>query len=384
MRARRAPRSVTDRDPPAPPIPPPSDWARHTGLIAGLFRSRILTGRPFFLAHAATFGCNSRCQTCSYWKLTPRMKEDLSTEGVYALLDEAYAAGMRGYYLFGGEPLIRKDIGLVVDRARERGFVTCVNTNGSLLAAKAASLKGLDVAFVSLDYYNDYHDTIRGHPGNFAQVMRGVDRIRSVAGAKVTLVTTISTLNGVEAMEPMARLAQQLGVGISFNSIEPTLDFGLTDSDRSPNLRLGLPPEGLRSFYATGLRLKQAGYPLMETEEVLRGYVEGRPWKCEFDKMFVYVTPDKRIYSCDYAYGYDLRHGSFEEYFSSAAFRAHVRSIASCNRCVRTCVRNYAYTYQLKPFHLVHLIRNAASLYRPPVRSAPVPTAAPPAFPSPS
>lgn len=347
------------------PAPPngTSAWARATGLAAGLLRSRLLTGRPFFLAHAVTFGCNSRCQTCSYWKLTPRMKDDLPTEGVFRLQDEAYDAGMRGYYLFGGEPLVRSDIGAIVDHATRRGFFTCVNTNGSLLAAKAASLTGLDLAFVSLDYYTSYHDEIRRHPGNFEQVLRGIDRIRELARTKVTLVCTISTLNRVEAMEPMARLAKELGVGISFNSIEPTLDFGLTDSDRSPNLTFALSPAELHEFYATALRLKRSGYPLMETEEILRDYVAGRPWTCEFDRMFVYVTPDQQIYSCDYRYGYDLRHGSFSDYFAGAAFRAHLEAAKTCNRCVRTCVRSYAYTYQLRPRHLIHLLRSAAGLY---------------------
>jgi molybdenum cofactor biosynthesis enzyme MoaA len=73
--------------------------------------------------------------------MSKRTVEDLSTEAVFRLLDEAYDCGMRGYYLFGGEPTIRKDIGRVVDYAKAKGFVTTMNTNGSLLAEKAESLK---------------------------------------------------------------------------------------------------------------------------------------------------------------------------------------------------------------------------------------------------
>jgi MoaA/NifB/PqqE/SkfB family radical SAM enzyme len=339
------------------------DWPRYLGALRSMVRSRFATHRPFFLAHAVTFGCNSKCQTCSYWKLTPRMKEDLSTSEVYALLDEAYDAGMRAYYLFGGEPLVRKDVGDLVSYARRRGFFTTMNTNGSLLTGKAESLRDLDVAFVSLDHPTAYHDEIRGRPGNFREVMHGVERLREVAGTFVVLVTTISTLN-FDAMEPMARLAKEMGVMISFNSVEPTLDFGLTDSGSSPNFELGLSPEKLREFYATLLRLKHEGYPLMETEPVLRDFVEGRPWKCEFPKMFVYVAPDKKIYSCDYAYGYDLRHGSFMDYFTSPTFRAHALAAETCNRCIRTCVRGYSYAYDLKLRNLVSLVADARTLFR--------------------
>ncbi len=347
----------------------PRRGVRYARALWSMASSRFVTQRPFFLAHAVTFGCNSKCQTCSYWKLTPRMKEDLSTAEVDDLLDEAWAAGMRAYYLFGGEPLVRRDIGTIVDHARDRGYLTTMNTNGSLLAAKAPSLTGLDFAFVSLDYFDSYHDIIRGRPGSFDEVVRGIDRIREVAGTKVTLVTTISRLN-LDAMEPMARLARDLGVTISYNSVEPTLDFGLTNSEASPNFRLGLTRAELQGFYETLLRLKQDGYPLLETETVLRDFVEGRPWVCDFPKMFVYVSPDKKIYSCDYRYGYDLRHGSFEEYFRSPSWRAQVRDAESCNRCVRTCVRGYSYAYRFRPGNLLQLVGDARTLFGGPPASA--------------
>ena len=342
--------------------PVPSDRRRYLGALGSMVRSKLGAGRPFFLAHAVTFGCNSRCQTCSYWKLTPRMKEDLSTAEVRQLLDEAWAAGMRAYYLFGGEPLVRKDIGAIVDYAHDRGFLTTMNTNGSSLGQKAEALTGLDFAFVSLDYFTPFHDTIRGRRGSFDEVIRGIDRLRSVAPTKVTLVTTISRLN-LDAIEPMARLAQELGVQISYHAVEPTLDFGFTDSHESPNLRLGLTPQELRAFYARLLEVKRGGYPLLETEEVLRDFAEGRPWTCRFPRMFVYVSPDKQIYSCDYGLGYDLRHGSFEEYFSSEGFRREVVRAETCNRCVRTCVRGYSYAYDWKLANVVSLVREARSLF---------------------
>lgn len=335
---------------------------RYLGALGSMLRSRLFTQRPFFLAHAVTFGCNSRCRTCSYWKLTPRMKEDLSTAESFDLLDEAYDAGMRGYYLFGGEPLVRSDIGELVDYAQHKGFVTTMNTNGSLLVGRAPKLTGLDFAFVSLDHHTPFHDEIRGRRGSFYEVLHGIERLREVARTKVTLVTTISTLN-LDAMEPMARLAQEMGVSISYNSVEPTLDFGLTDSEASPNEALGLTPAQLHGFYETLLRLKQEGYPLIETEQVLRDFVDGRSWRCEFPKMFVYVSPNKQIYSCDYRYGYDLRHGSFEEYFSSAAFRQQRESAERCNRCIRTCVRGYSYAYDLRPLNLLRLADDAITLF---------------------
>ena len=340
----------------------PADWARYLDTFSSMLKSRLFTHRPFFLAHAMTYGCNSRCQSCTYWKNTPRMKEDLSTREVFQLLDEAYDAGMRGYYMFGGEPLVRRDIGQIVDYANHKGFVTVMNTNGSFLEKKAEELKKLDFAFVSVDYFNDYDDVIRGRPGTFKEVMRGIDAVKKIGKTKVALVTTISTLN-FGAIIPMAQLAQKLGVGISYNSIEQSLDFGLTSEETTPNFQIGLSPAKLQEFYNTLLQVKNDGYPLMETELVLKHFVEGRSWKCHFPKMFVYVTPDKKIYNCDYTYHFDLKKGSFEDYFSGSTFRDYARQAESCNKCIRTCVRGYSYTYNMFPRQIYGLAGEGRHLF---------------------
>ncbi len=345
-----------------------ADWKRYFGALNSMFRSRMLTHTPFFLAHAMTFGCNSRCKTCTYWRNIPRMKEDLKTEEVYQLLDEAYDAGMRGYYMFGGEPLIRQDIDKITDYAKKKGFVTVMNTNGSLLEKKGKSLKNLDFAFVSLDYYNDYDDVIRGRSGTFSEVIRGIYELKRIGKTKVALVTTISAMNW-NAMRPMAQLASDLGVGISFNSVEQSMDFGQTSSETTPNFDVGLDPAKLKDFYGTLLELKKEGYPLLETENVLQDFVENKSWTCHFPKMFLYVTPNKQVYNCDYSYAYDLKKGTLDQFFKSEAFRSYSKSAETCNKCVRTCVRGYSYTYGLFPRQLWGLAGQARYLFNQPEES---------------
>jgi MoaA/NifB/PqqE/SkfB family radical SAM enzyme len=338
--------------------------AKERYLDAGLslIKSRLFTDKPFFLAHAITYGCNSKCKTCTYWQMSNRTKDDLSTEEVFDLLDEAYDCGMRGYYLFGGEPLIRSDIGQIVDYAKEKGFVTTMNTNGSLLGAKAESLRNLDFVFVSLDYFNDYHDFIRGREGSFDEVIKGIKRIREVGYTRVTLVTTISKLN-FDAIQSMAELARDLNVGISYNSVEPTVKSGFEDGrTESPVEDWGISNQQLQAFYRSLLRLKQEGFPLMETQYVLKHFVEGRPWICRFPKMFVYVSADKKIFSCTYDHTYDLKRGSFKDYFSSKLYLDHVARAEKCNICVRTCVRGYSYAYDLLLLNFVNLIGDAKIL----------------------
>jgi MoaA/NifB/PqqE/SkfB family radical SAM enzyme len=294
--------------------------------------------------------------------MSGRKKEDLSTEGVFRLLDEAYDFGMRGYYLFGGEPTVREDIGRVVDYAKAKGFLTTMNTNASLLAAKAESLQNIDFIFISLDYFNKYHDFIRGRGGSFDEVVKGIERVRDVGNTNVVLVTTISALN-FDAIEPMAKLARDLHVGISYNSVEPTVRSSFEEGRTlAPVQNYGLTATQLQAFYNSLLKLKRQGYPLMETEYVLKHFAEWRSWKCHFPKMFVYVSADNKIFSCTYNHTYDLSHGSFVDYFSSKLYREHVVRAEKCNVCIRTCVRGYTYTYDLNPAHLLGLIGDAKIL----------------------
>ncbi len=252
------------------------------------------------------------------------------------MLDEAYDCGMRGYYLFGGEPTLREDIGEVVEYAKRKGFLITMNTNGSLVAAKAKALRDVDFMFLSLDYFDEFHDFIRGREGSFKEALEGIKRIRQVGNTKVVLVTTISSMN-FDAITPMAQFASDLHAGISYNAVEPTVqssfEQGRTDS---PVCDYGLTQRQLQNLYHTLLKLNREGYPLMETQCVLKHFVEGRGWVCNFPQMFVYVSADKKIFSCTYDHTYDLEKGSFNEYFSSQLFKDHVEKAKKCNVCVRT------------------------------------------------
>ncbi len=328
-------------------------------------RSRLVSHHPFVLAHSITYGCNAQCKMCTYWKMSHRVKEDLSFPEVQKLLKDAYSYGMRAYYVFGGEPLVRKDLPEVISYSKNLGYLTMINTNGSLLTRLAPKLApDLDFAFVSLDYPDEYHDVIRGRQGIFKEVMDGIAALQEYGNTRVTLVTTISRLN-YDKIVAMADLADRLGVGISYNTVEPTVcesfDDGRTDS---PVEDYGLPPLQIKEFYNTLLELKRRGYPLMETEKVLEDYCLDRKYKCLFPRIFLYVAPEGKIFSCTYDHTFDLRKASLGDYFSSDLYRKHTHAAEGCNTCLRTCVRMYSYSYAPEPLHFLELFSSARLLIK--------------------
>jgi MoaA/NifB/PqqE/SkfB family radical SAM enzyme len=336
---------------------------RYMGTLGAYLRSRLVTHVPFVLAHSITYGCNARCKMCTYWRMSHRLNEDLTTAEVKNLLSEAYSFGMRGYYVFGGEPLFRRDISQILGFAKGLGYLTMINTNGSLLTELASTIgPNLDFAFISLDYPNEYHDVIRGRKGSFKEVIDGIAALHENSSTRVTLVTTISRLN-FDKVTAMADLAQKLDVGISYNTVEPTVstsfEEGRTDA---PVGEYGLSTIQLNEFYRTLLELKRQGYPLMETEKVLEDYCIGRRYKCLFPRIFLYVSPEGKVFSCNYNHTFDLRKASLNSYFRSDLYRQHTHFAETCNICLRTCVRMYSYSYAPEPLHFLELFSSARLL----------------------
>ena len=106
---------------------------------------------------SVTDRCNLRCQYCmpeQEYTWLPR-EDILQFEEIDRLVDVFLDLGVRKVRLTGGEPLLRKDIHILVQRlaAKSRIEDLAMTTNGVLLAQMAATLKdaGLHRLTVSLD-----------------------------------------------------------------------------------------------------------------------------------------------------------------------------------------------------------------------------------------
>ncbi len=326
--------------------------------IAGL-KSKFITHTPICLAHSVTFACNCRCKMCTQWKMTDKVSKDMKTEEVFDLLRKAYDAGMRVYYAWGGEPLIRKDLPQILEYAKKMGFVTIVNTNGALLKYKAKEIGPVtDAIVISLDSTDELHDVIRGRKGAYKEVIAGLEEIKKF-GCIITIASTISKLN-YDKIEDLAKFAKKNKVVITYNTVEPTLSSSYEDERTyEPVNQYGLNKEELHEFYSKLLELKNKGYPLAETKAVLRDYVDGEPFNCHFPEIFVYVSPDGVLIPCTNLYDLkpqSLKDISFQKYFASKAFKKFTKDISDCRVCLRTCVRSYAYSYMMNPEHMIELV----------------------------
>ncbi|MDP8252977.1 MAG: radical SAM protein [Candidatus Kaelpia aquatica] len=166
--------------------------------------------------------CNLRCRYCNLWK---NPKPDLKTEVVLALLKELKDAGTKRISLSGGEPLLRDDIKLIIDQAKDLGISVSMNSNGYLVPERVSEIKNLDLLKLSLDGPKEIHDSVRQKKGLFDQLMKSV-RIAQKNGIKISFACTITKYN-IEHLEYLVDLARSLNTFVAFQPLKLNVKHAL-------------------------------------------------------------------------------------------------------------------------------------------------------------
>ena len=175
-----------------------------------------LTPEPQLVSWNLTRVCNLACGHC-YLDAVQRRSEasdELTTEEALAVVDEiaALAPGAM-LVLTGGEPLMRRDLDQLIERAAGHDLMPVIGTNGSLLtAARARRLRAAGAVGVgiSLDSIRpDFHDRLRGMAGAWEKTVAGIEAARA-AGLAVQLQISIFRENRGD-LAAMADFAEEIG-----------------------------------------------------------------------------------------------------------------------------------------------------------------------------
>lgn len=179
-------------------------------------------GRPLHdLRISVTDHCNFRCGYCMpkevFGSDYPFLKHEqlLTFEEVERLARIFVGLGVEKIRLTGGEPLLRRDIELLVEMlARIPDIDLTMTTNGSLLAHKVQALKdaGLKRVSVSLDSLeNDIFTAMNGVDMPVEQVLNGIEAANAVGfkPLKINMVVKRGVNEG--SLLPMARYFHHSG-----------------------------------------------------------------------------------------------------------------------------------------------------------------------------
>jgi cyclic pyranopterin phosphate synthase len=217
---------------PAQPVPA-------TGLIADTLGRELRD-----LRISVTDRCNFRCSYCMPKEVFDKNYQYLphasllSFEEITRLARQFLAHGVRKIRLTGGEPLLRKNIEVLVEQLAQLRTVEgtapelTLTTNGSLLARKARALKdaGLQRVTVSLDGLDDaVFRRMNDVDFPVAEVLEGIAAAREAGLGPVKVNMVVKRGTNEHEILPMARHFR--GTGIVLRFIE-YMDVGATNGWR--------------------------------------------------------------------------------------------------------------------------------------------------------
>ena len=168
-------------------------------IKAKLFRKKI----PFSVIFSITSKCNFNCKYCHVAK---QKKKDLKTQQIFNIINQLEKAGTQRIGIQGGEPLLRDDIGQIVDYCKKKNIFVTLGTNGSLLKQKIKDVKNVDALVLSFDGPSA-HDKYR-KKGSYKKLL---DAIQFAIKNNITIWnTTVLTKQSIHDIDFILSLAEKM------------------------------------------------------------------------------------------------------------------------------------------------------------------------------
>ena len=176
---------------------------------------------PVNVTWEVTYACNLACIHCLSDSGKKRAAE-LSTQQCRRIIDDLSAMKVFQFNIGGGEPVLRPDFLDLMDYAHDKGMVTCISTNGTLIDRDIA--RRLDHRLVYIQVSLDgatpaSNDPIRGR-GSFHKVLHALECLRE-RDIEVSVNTVLTRLSFPE-LDRMAALATAYGAKLRVSRFRPS------------------------------------------------------------------------------------------------------------------------------------------------------------------
>jgi len=311
----------------------------------GIIVRSLTPNRPYHAQWMLTRRCNYRCRGCNVWQ--EQDTKELPTREIKKGLDILKELGVVEVVLSGGNPLLREDIGRIIEHS-SRLFITTVYDNGSMAAQKIDALRHADFVAISIDSLDPRkNDYIRGVPGALKKAMQAVEKL-SEEGIRVGVAPTISQLNLYEIKDITNYfLTRNIPVWYSLYSFDPSEkrdqlfkigkqndEFVITDRKAMADLCDSL------------AALKRKNGQILITSRILEAlktlYLEKkRTWRCHALQNFLMIDNLGRVAGCHLRDPvtsiYDLPY-----LWNSDKFDGLRNLYKNCTRCTYLCYIFYS------------------------------------------
>ncbi|MEW6555750.1 MAG: radical SAM protein [Elusimicrobiota bacterium] len=236
--------------------------------------------------------CDHKCLYCDIWQTK---SEEMTTEQVFELIRQLKTAGTKKISFSGGEPLLRSDIGEIIDYCRALDISPEMNSRGAGIETKVHKIKNLDLLKVSINGDEQTHDFLSGRKGAFTQSIKAIETAIK-HGIKTTIATTLTKQN-IEQLDFILGLAKKYKTIVAFQPLK----------------KFGYGTDNIESLYPEKSKYQKALSELIELKQKGNGYMRNSLlglkhifyWPdypklhCAAGKLFCIVDTDGTVYPCD-------------------------------------------------------------------------------------
>ncbi|MFQ5963079.1 MAG: radical SAM/SPASM domain-containing protein [Candidatus Scalinduaceae bacterium] len=244
-----------------------------------------------------------RCQSlCTYCQIPQRQKKEMTTKQIRLLIDQIIAEGCERIALWGGEPLLRKDIGDIIRYCKSKNLYVTMDTNGFLIEKHLEEIANLDVLLISWDGPEQAHEANR-IPNSYDRV---VDAIK-IAKEKVKVWTlTVLTKHNINRINEILEIGGRLDVPMLFQLLYHNQDQSGNTSNLLPSRQ-----EHLDAFKRL-IEAKKKGIPIVNSYAYLKHLTSWKDFSkqtqsfrkrgyplCRAGQFFCNVDVDGKVYPCN-------------------------------------------------------------------------------------
>jgi MoaA/NifB/PqqE/SkfB family radical SAM enzyme len=274
-------------------------------------------------------------------------ERELSTAEIKRGIDILREMGVVEVVLSGGNPLLRDDIGEIIEYA-SRFFITTVYDNGSMAVKKMEELRKADLVAISIDSLDPKkNDYVRGVKGAWHDAMKAVKKLHD-EGLAVSVSPTISQFNLHEMLDFTDYfLSKSVPIWYCLYSYDgceredqlfkigkKSDEFAIVDEQEMANLCDSL------------MEIKKKNSNIFMTNRILEAiksmYLTGkRTWKCRALQNFFVIDHLGRVAGC---HVHDPTSTIFDlpKVWNNREFDTLRKTYRNCNQCNYMCYIFYS------------------------------------------
>lgn len=277
-----------------------------------------------------TYRCNAKCSMCHTWQFPTKIAEEFEPQLLRKLPDDLGRVNITG-----GEPMLRKDIGEIVDVLAPKARRLEISTNGYFtdrLVEIGRRHPEITIR-ISLEGLSETNDRIRGTKDGYEHAMRSFVALREAGVDDLGFAVTIQDDNAHDLVA-LYRLVSDLGAEFA-QAVPHNSYYFHTDENRIEDV--ALVQNAIRSLMTEFLRSRRPKeWFRAYLNRGLVDYVGGaeRRLACTGGTDIFFLDPWGEIYPCN---GWDISMGnlhrqSFEEIWNGERAREVRTAVCSCDR----------------------------------------------------